>query len=214
MHRHFRSRDTNGLDRASPVLSRIAAPRVRKVMFRMRKQVGNAPQHSHDEEVTEPSWFALGVTARHEKTVTRMLEHKGYETFLPLQTRLHRYTSRVREFELPLFPGYLFCRFDPAVRLPVVSTPGVLQVVGAGPTPVSITENEIMSLRKAVEARIPMSPVPYWQTGQKIRITSGALAGIEGIVSDVRQPVRMVLSVTLLQRSVLLEIDADCVRAS
>jgi transcription antitermination factor NusG len=139
-----------------------------------------------------------------------MLEHKGYETFLPLHTNRHQYASRVREFELPLFPGYLFCRFDPSLLSPVVNTPSVLRVVGVGRTPVPISENEIVSLRKAAGARIPMSPVPY-QAGQKIRIARGPLAGVEGIVSRAGQLMRLVLSVTLLQRSVLLEIDADCV---
>ena len=174
----------------------------------------NGQEQSSGEEAAEQSWFALGVTTRHEKTVTRMLGHKGYETFLPLQTQRHQYASRAREFELPLFPGYLFCRFDPAVRLPVVNTPGVLHVLGAGRAPVPVSENEIMSLRTAVEARIPMRPVPYWQSGQKIRIATGPLTGVEGIVSRAKQPVRLVLSVTLLQRSVLLEIDADCVDVS
>jgi transcription antitermination factor NusG len=143
-----------------------------------------------------------------------MLEHKGYETFLPVRTNRHQYASRAREFELPLFPGYLFCRFDPAFLFPVVNTPSVLRVVGVGRTPVPIGENEIVSLRKAAGARIPMSPVPYWQAGQKIRIARGPLAGVEGIVSRAGQALRLVLSVTLLQRSVLLEIDADCVSAS
>ena len=175
---------------------------------------GTPAEHVSIEKTNAQSWFALGVTARHEKAVTRVLGHKGFETFLPLQTQRHQYASRIREFELPLFPGYLFCRFDPALRLPIVSTPGVLQVVGAGRTPIPVGENEITSLRKAVQARIPMSPFPYWQAGQKGRITSGPLTGVEGIVRSAKQPVRLVLSVTLLQRSVLLEIDADCVSFS
>src|SRR5580700_2502477 len=76
----------------------------------------------------ERKWFALSVTVRHEKVVSQLLQNKGFETFLPLYTRRHQYVRRVREFELPLFPGYLFCRTDPAVRLPILTTPGVLQM--------------------------------------------------------------------------------------
>lgn len=160
---------------------------------------------------TMQRWFALGVMPRHEKTAARLLANKGYETFLPLYTRRHRYTSRIRSFELPLFPGYLFCRFDISARLPILTTPGVLQVVGAGRVPVPVSDDEVASIQKAMEARIPMAPFPYWQTGQKGRITSGPLAGVEGVVMSAKAPVRLVLSVTLLQRSVLLEIDSDCV---
>lgn len=157
------------------------------------------------------SWFALGVTPRHEKTVTRMLADKGYETLLPVYQKLHQYPGRARSFELPLFPGYTFCRFDPAARLPILITPGVMLVVGAGRTPVPVGDTEIDSIRRAMEAGVPMTPVPYWTEGSRGRIASGPLAGVEGIVTDARRPVRLVLSVSLLQRSVLLEIDSDCV---
>ena len=158
----------------------------------------------------EHRWFALGVMPRHEKAVARMLGNKGYETFLPLYTRPHQYAGRVRSFDIPLFPGYLFCHFDPAVRLPILTTPGVLQVMGAGRNPLPVEDEEIISIRRAMEAGIPMAPVPFWHVGQKGRITSGPLAGLEGIVVSAK-PVRLVLSVALLQRSVQLEIDADCV---
>jgi len=181
------------------------------VALSMNIENGSNLRQEHCAETTEQSWFALGVTARHEKIVTRLLCNKGYETFLPLHTKRHQYSGRVREFELPLFPGYLFCRFDPVVRLPILTTPGVLQVVGAGRTPIPVDETEIISLRRAAEARVEMSPLPNLQAGQKGRITSGPLAGLEGVIKTAKQPVRLVLSVTLLQRSVLLEIDADCV---
>jgi transcription antitermination factor NusG len=156
-------------------------------------------------------WFALGVTSRHEKIVSQLLRHKGYDTFLPSYVRRHQYGRRTREFELPLFPGYLFCRLDPFDRLPILTTPGVLRLIGAGRVPVPVADDEIMSLQKAVDARVSMVPHPYWQTGQKGRVSFGPLAGIEGIVMNARHPVRLILSVRLLQRSVLLEIDSDCI---
>src|SRR6185369_14187890 len=85
-----------------------------------------------EDSGTALEWFALAVRPRHEKTVTRMLVNKGYETFLPLYAKEHKYSGRVRSFELPLFPGYAFSRFDPAARLPILTTPGVLQVMSAG----------------------------------------------------------------------------------
>lgn len=160
---------------------------------------------------TDGNWFALSVRSRHEKVVEQVLSNKGFETFLPLYTRRHQYDRRFREFDLPLFPGYLFCRFNPSACLPILTTPGVLRLVGAGRTPIPVDTEEIMSIRRAIEANVPMTPYPHWCPGQVCVITSGALAGIEGVIVDVRNPVRLVLSVSLLQRSVLLEIDSSCV---
>ncbi len=160
----------------------------------------------------DANWFALGVAARHEKAVARNLLQKGYETLLPLYTNRHHYANRTRDFELPLFPGYVFCKFDPAVRLPVLTTPGVLRVVGAGHTPVSVDTEEIAAIRAAVAAKARMMPTPFLKTGQRGRVVRGPLKGIEGIVADGSESVRLVLSVSLLQRSLLVEVDADCVR--
>jgi len=160
----------------------------------------------------ESQWYALGITARHEKAVARILNQKGYETLLPLYTRRHQYEKRTRDFELPLFPGYVFCRFDPVVRLPVLTTPGVLHVVGAGRTPVAVDADEIAAIQIAVLAKARMMPAPFWKTGERGRVVRGPLKGVEGIVMTVKESVRMVLSVSLLQRSLLVEVDADCVR--
>jgi transcription antitermination factor NusG len=156
-------------------------------------------------------WFALSVNVRHEKTVSQLLHHKGLETFVPLYTRRHQYQRRRRSFDLPLFPGYVFCRSDPAVRLPILTTPGVLRMVGAGRMPIPVDNQEIELLQRAIAAGVSMNPHPFWQSGQKGRIAAGPLAGIHGIVVSAKPPVRLILSVSLLQRSVLLEIDSDCV---
>ena len=156
-------------------------------------------------------WFALSVIARHEKTVANTLTHKGIVTFLPLYKRRHSHGRGERVFDLPLFPGYLFIRCDPRFSLPVLTTPGVIRLTGAGRTPLPVEDQEIESLQRATRAGAAMQPHPFWHSGQRGRITSGALAGLEGVVKSFRAPVRLVLSVELLQRSVLLEIDADCV---
>jgi transcription antitermination factor NusG len=159
----------------------------------------------------EQKWFALSVTVRHEKIVSQVLQNKGFETFLPLYTRRHQYNRRVREFEIPLFPGYLFCRSALATRLPILTTPGVLQMVGAGRVPIPVEDSEITSLQKAAEAGVPVTPHPFWHSGQTGRIASGPLAGIEGVVMNAKHPLRLILSVGLLRRSVLLEIDSESV---
>jgi transcription antitermination factor NusG len=164
---------------------------------------------SCDTQLAERSWFALSVKSRHEKVVRQLLANKGFETFLPLYTRHHQYVRRARKFDLPLFPGYLFCRFDPTRCLQIVTTPGVLRLVGFGRTPTPVDHVEIASIQKVIAANIPALPYPYWRSGQKGRITHGALAGVEGVVVGDKSSLRLILSVTLLQRSVLLEIDAS-----
>jgi transcription antitermination factor NusG len=154
-------------------------------------------------------WYALSVKPRHDKTVAHVLDTKGYRTFLPTYKKRSKYGSHTKETELPLFPGYVFCRLDPVVRLPILMTPGVVQILGVGRMPVPVDESEIASLRSAVMAGVPLQPYPQFQTGQKVRVVEGALAGVEGTVMNLKQGPRLVLSVTLLQRSVLLEIDCD-----
>ena len=156
-------------------------------------------------------WYALAVKPRHDKAVSRTLEGKGYQTMVPLYRKRHRYSARFTETELPLFPGYVFCRFSPVTRLPIVTTPGVLQILGAGRVPIPVDETEMTSLQTALKLNHSASPFPFLQAGQKVRITEGALAGVEGNVLSFKQCLRLVLSVTLLQRSVLLEIDSKSV---
>jgi transcription antitermination factor NusG len=152
-------------------------------------------------------WFALAVKPRHDKAVARSLESKGFETFVPLVRKRNQYVSRYKDSELPLFPGYVFCRFNALFRLPIMTTPGITQILGNGNSPTPLQESEISSLQTAVKAQVPIAPFPYLQIGQRVRIEEGVLAGVEGIVIKLKQPLRLVLSISLLQRSVLLEVD-------
>jgi transcription antitermination factor NusG len=154
-------------------------------------------------------WFALVVKPRFDKAVARTLELKGYETLLPLYKRCHRYGNRSREFELPLFPGYVCCRFNIRSRLSIMTTPGVVRVLGDGRAPTPLSAKEIHALQMAIRARVPVQPFPFLNAGQRVRINSGALAGLEGIVLGPKPKLRLVISITLLQRSVLLEVDRE-----
>jgi len=169
------------------------------------------PAEASGDQEPEGSWFALSVTVRHEKIVSELLCHKGFETFLPLYKRRHQYDRRFREFELPLFPGYLFCHTSLNTRLPIMTTPGVIRIVGAGRTPIPVDKSEIRSLKKAVEAGVAVYPHHFWKAGQIGRISTGALAGVEGVVVKSKQSLRLILCVTLLQRAVMLEIDSSYV---
>src|SRR5437667_3876573 len=160
-------------------------------------------------ESANKKWFALYFKPRHEKVVVRSLDGVGLESFLPLYVRRHVYACRRKENEIPLFPGYVFCRFDPFKRTPILSTPGVISIVSVARTPVPVDDIEIFSLRSAIKSRLSLEPHSFVQTGERVRIRRGALSGIEGIVLEVSKSLRLVLSVTLLQRSVQLEVDSS-----
>jgi len=156
-------------------------------------------------------WFALQVRARHEKNIAEMLRGKGYNPFLPLYECRRRWSNRYKMLELPLFPGYLFCRFDVHDRLPILKTPGVILVLGIAKTPVPIDSAEIDAIRTIVGSGLQSQPWPFLQVGARVRIEHGALCGLEGVLLDFRGRHRLVVSVTLLQRSVAVEIDGACV---
>jgi len=160
-------------------------------------------------ELKNEKWFALYVKPRHEKVVARSLDGVGLESFLPLYVRRHVYARRRKDNEIPLFPGYVFCRFDRFKRTPILSTPGVISIVSVARTPVPVDDTEIFSLQSATKARLSLEPCSFFEKGGRVRITRGALSGIEGIVLEVGKSLRLVLSVTLLQRSVQLEIDSS-----
>jgi len=163
---------------------------------------------------TEYPWFALQVRTRHESGITNYLRGQGYESFLPLYKCRKRWSDRVKEVQTPLFPGYLFCRFDPQDRLPVMKIPGVMQIVGANRVPIPVDEVEISAIRTLVASGMPNQPWPFLQVGERVRIESGSLCGLEGILMDFKGTHRLVLSITLLQRSVSVEIDSALVSSA
>ena len=156
-------------------------------------------------------WFALQTRSRHESVVATQLQGKGFETFLPLYKARRRWSDRVKEIELPLFPGYLFCRFDSRERLPILTVSGVVQIVGVGKRPMPIDEEEVSNIQTAVQSDLPRQAWPFLQVGQRARVECGPLCGLEGILLNVKGHHRLVLSVTLLQRSVAVEVDASWV---
>jgi transcription antitermination factor NusG len=152
-------------------------------------------------------WFALQVRSRWEGTTTGLLRGKGLETLLPTYTTKRKWSDRFKVVEAPLFPGYVFCRFDVHNRLPVLITPGVISVVGRGKTPIAVDDKEILSIQAAIGSGIQMEPWPYLEIGERVRVKDDVLDGMEGILTNFRGSDRVIISVTLLRRSVALEID-------
>lgn len=152
-------------------------------------------------------WYALRVRPRCEKMVASTLLTKGYEGFLPLYRHRSRWSDRIKEVLLPLFPGYLFCRMDINHRLPILVTPGVMQVVGIAKTPYPVDEAEISALQSIVLSSLQVEPRSYLNIGTRVRIELGPLSGVEGILTGKKGKRKLVVSVSLLQRSVEVEID-------
>jgi transcription antitermination factor NusG len=155
------------------------------------------------------SWYGLRTKSRFEKATAASLTYKGYEPYLPCYRRRQHWSDREKEIETPLFPGYLFCRFDLSRRLPILTTPGVVSVVGIGRSPTAIPDDEIAAIEAVLNSGLPLGPWPFLPEGQRIRIEKGALTGLEGVVVRSKPEWRLVVSVTMLQRSVAVEIDRE-----
>jgi len=157
-------------------------------------------------------WFALRVKPRFEKTVATMARNKGYQEFLPLYQCRRRWSDRFQSVELPLFPGYIFCQLNPEFRLPLLTIPGALHFIGIGRVPAPIDDEEIAALQTAMRSGLWAEPWPFLNVGQRVRLEEGPLAGLEGLLIEVRKKQRLIVSVTLLKRSVAVEIERDWVR--
>lgn len=152
-------------------------------------------------------WFALRVKSRCEKVVATIARNKGFEEFLPLYQSRRHWSDRLKAVDLPLFPGYVFCRLDPLRRLPLLTIPGVLHFVGIGKNPVAIEDTEVAAIQRAVQSGLWTEPWCFLEAGQRVRLEDGPLAGLEGILVDTSKQERVVVSVTLLKRSVAVAIE-------
>ena len=166
---------------------------------------------SYESSSEEQMWYALRVRSNFERLTATHLENRGYAPFLPLYRSKRNWSDRLKEIDLPLLPGYVFCQLDIHKRLPVLSTPGVVSIVGAGKRPIPVEGEEIAALRAISSSDRPAEPWPYLRSGQHVRIVRGPFEGTEGILVQTRKAYRIVVSVTLLERSVSVEIDRDWV---
>lgn len=170
-------------------------------------------RRSEEREVTckGAMWYAAHTRHQHEKLVARMLANKGFEVFLPLYTEVRQWRDRMKKMELPLFSCYVFLRGDLGRRLAILTTPGVHGLVCSAGKLAGIPEEEIEAVRSVVESRIIAEPFPFLKCGDLVRVKSGALRGLEGFLVRKKGQTRLIISVTLLERSVSAEVDASTV---
>ena len=157
-------------------------------------------------------WYALRVRSNHERVAAMHLREQGYEEFCPAYKAERQWSDRKKTVEQFLFPGYVFCRLNPDDRLPVLMMPGVVNVVGFGSQPAAIPDQEIEHVRTMVRSGLLVTPWPFLSVGQTVVLERGPLAGVEGILQQIKKTFRLVVSVQMLQRSVSTEVDRAWVR--
>ena len=153
------------------------------------------------------NWYALYTCSRHEKQVACEAEFVGVDCFVPVYKSVRRWKDRRKELELVLFPGYVFVYIALSERQSVLRLPGVVQIVTFNGKPARLPEAEIDGLRAGMASHAPLHPHPYIKTGKKVRLRSGPMAGLEGVLVRRKDTCRVVLSIDLLRRSVAAEVD-------
>ncbi len=172
-----------------------------------------------DQESEGTGWWAVYTRHQHEKAAAEIMAAKGCEVFLPLYNVIRRWKDRRMQLSLPLFPCYLFVRARLALRLQIISTPGVNMILRRGEQFAEMTSAEIRTLRRAVDGPFQVEPHPFLQCGERVRLTRGALEGVEGILVRKKNLCRLVLAVDILARAASVEVDAadvmpiDCAHA-
>jgi transcription antitermination factor NusG len=153
-------------------------------------------------------WFALYTRSRFEKQVADQLERKRMPVFLPLRMEVHRWQDRYQKVEVPMFRGYVFTQFSPTSpeRTAVLRTAGVVRIVGFGQKDAEVPPEQIESLRRVAEDGALLYPHRFLRIGQRVKIASGALAGIEGILVRIRKQDRLVIAVDAIRQAVAVEL--------
>lgn len=155
-------------------------------------------------------WFAVQVWVGRERLSAVHLRTRGYDVLLPCYRELRRWSDRVRKVERALFSGYVFCRSHGDALGKIVTSPGVIRIVGVGGAPMAIPEPEMAAIQRIVTAQLDAKPCPFVQAGQRVRIVVGPMRDTEGLVLRTKSGSRVVVSISLLQRSVAVDVDMNC----
>lgn len=157
----------------------------------------------------DEQWYALHTRSRHEKVVAALVQQKGVTTFLPLFSRVHRWSDRRKTVQVPLFPGYTFLRVDatPETCIRILQTPGVVRFVGTGWRGIPIPEKQIQDIQTLLAQNVPCASFPFLRVGQRVRIRGGCLDGIEGRLVTVKGDRTLVISVEPILHSLAIRLE-------
>jgi transcription antitermination factor NusG len=159
-----------------------------------------------------PYWYAIYTKPRHEKRVAEQLIRKSVETLLPVYECIRRWKNGRHRVQFPLFPGYAFVRIALKDRLDVIKVPGVIRLVGSDRGPLPLPNGEIEGLRRGLAAGIDVLPHPYLTAGRRIRVVSGPLRGMRGIMIRRKGQYRIVVSLDLIMQSIRADVDVADIR--
>ena len=159
-------------------------------------------------EYTEPRWYAAYICANHEKRVAIQLVERSVEHFLPLYETVRRWKDRRMHLELPLFPGYVFVHMALVDSLRVLQVPRVVRLVGFNGHLSPLPDEEIEGLKNSLAGGLRAEPHPFLTAGRRVRIKAGPLEGREGILLRKKGNFRLVISIDLIQRSMIVDVDA------
>lgn len=157
--------------------------------------------------VAEEFWFAVQVTPRHEKKVDIIFGVRSYEHFLPLYLARRKWSDRVKIIEEPLFPGYVFVKTRRSLVGSLLALPGVIRIVSFSGMPCPIPEEEIKALQLIYQSKRDVCSFPYLNTGQKVRIISGPLCGVTGIITKWKKRDRLIITLEAIVKSISIEVD-------
>ncbi len=158
------------------------------------------------DDYLEPRWYAAYTCANHEKRVAEQLTERAVEHFLPLYQSARRWKDRRVQLHLPLFPGYVFVHLALRDRLQVLEIPRVVRLVGFNAHPTPLPESEIEAIRSFLVHGLRAEPHPYLRVGRRVRVVSGPLKNLEGIMVKIKNAHRLIISLDLIQRSINIEV--------
>ena len=160
-----------------------------------------------DVNTTDKCWLAVQVRPRYEMISAGILKDKGYEQYVPLYRSMRQWSDRKKEISLPLFTGYVFCRFSPDVFGPILTTYGVIRIIRSGENFAHIEDAEIERIRAVENCKLNVQPCPYLKLGDRVRINDGPLSGIEGVLSSFKNRNHLVVSIKTIQGSIAVDVE-------
>jgi transcriptional antiterminator NusG len=169
----------------------------------------NTDSALHVPTLTNPAqWYAIYTRFRYEKQIAAMLAYRGVEHYLPLYQAVHRWKDRNARVQLPLFPSYVFVHLNLQDRMGALTIPGVIRLVGC-PRPEPLASQEVDAIRNYLSCQLPVEPYPYLTSGSRVRVIDGPLAGMSGVILRRKSTCRIVISLDLIQRSMVVEVAAS-----
>jgi transcription antitermination factor NusG len=154
-----------------------------------------------------PNWYVIFTRHQHEKSVAFALSNKNHEVYLPLYRSVRQWQDRAKQLWFPLFPCYVFIREGMDRQLPILTTPGVIHIVGWSGRPAVVPQSQLEAVRRIMESCLVVETHPYLRSGDRVRVKTGPLMGLEGILTRKKGEARLVVSMEMLGQSAAVEID-------